>query len=450
MTSLVKPFQSLSTSGDSVDVFAKKKKGSAGTSVQLKTNFFRINLTKKPDFYQFNFEANFKEYHKIEADDLNPTSSSTPTTTSIKSTQPAKVSKNPRKGRKAALASKNPNESCASVSKPVTTKVITSEIDPIKLSIESNSKKLPDKICDQIFQELLNQYPVFKGNFSPVFDCQKNFYSLTKFNLDNNRWFGLVNIIKKEQLKRETFLVNVTKPEQSHNQNFENLLKSNKIIPLELQAINILLRNGPRRTKVSVKSEIYRKSTDKDFEKFKFPIDETKYGLFGCYQAVEVTENGINLNVDRSLAFFTVGGRLIELVEKFMSSSNELSFQNKKKVEDLIKQMKFNPIHLPYKRPFIISGLSDKLISEIKFSESDQDNQISVLDYYKKKYPEFCKKNPLNSKLPCVQVGKRQNAKFFPIEVVECLSNELFTSKLKPALQSKVTVTSSQQKPEER
>lgn len=141
------------------------------------------------------------------------------------------------------------------------------------------------------------------------------------------------------------------------------------------------------------------------------------------------------------MAVFTRGGPLTETFRKFKP-------HEKRKLEDLIKGLKFQALHLNYSRTFIISGLSKDSIGSTFFSQDMPDGRkqnISVFDYFKATYPQFCQRIPLNRNWPAVQVGSSRNAKYFPIEACELLRDEVYRRKLNPVLQGMVTRQSSQQ-----
>ena len=88
--------------------------------------------------------------------------------------------------------------------------------------------------------------------------------------------------------------------------------------------------------------------------------------------------------------------------------------RDKLKVEEMIKGLKFRALHLNHNRTFIITGLSKDSVGKTTFNkeENGEKKQITVYNYFKKQYPNF----KIDQNLPCVQVGQRNNLKYFPIE----------------------------------
>lgn len=123
----------------------------------------------------------------------------------------------------------------------------------------------------------------------------------------------------------------------------------------------------------------------------------------------------------------------------------------RKRIGDAINGLKFSVKHLNY-RTFTVSGLSNQTVQNqvIDIKEDGAKVQTTVLEYFKKKYPEFIRRFPPNLFLPCVKYGPRKRPNYCPIECVQLLSDEVYRPKLKPDQQGEVTRASSQQKPLER
>lgn len=222
MDPLDQGFSSMSLGGDQLAPikYAPKKYGSRGNPVDLLVNFFKIDLNPQtPNYFHYNIEI-LKDDGSI----------------SVSSDAPAAKGKG---GRKRAAQQQQQQE----------------QQQPQKKKDDTpKSKKMPKKLHDQIFAEMLTRYKsIFNCPFPPVFDGEKNFYSITKFAIPNNSWSGKVTI--KDIEKEESFIVNVTVPEISHGQNLKRLNeKDGQVMPIELQALDIIMRNGPRLCKSELNS----------------------------------------------------------------------------------------------------------------------------------------------------------------------------------------------------
>ena len=147
------------------------------------------------------------------------------------------------------------------------------------------------------------------------------------------------------------------------------------------------------------------------------------------------------------MAVFTYGDYIPDLIKQ-IRGNNQFGQREKGQLEELIKGLKFKALHLNYTRTFIISGLSKDSVRNTMFSldsETGAKQKISVYDYFRQNYKEFCQRYPLDQNMPAIQVGGSRNAKYFPVEACELLSDEVYRRKLNPMLQGMVTRTSSQQ-----
>lgn len=183
---------SRATGGDAVSQFPAKKYGKIGRPVKLKANVFKITLNKPPPHFHYNIEIVNDE----------PAAAATAAQQQQKSTVP-------------------------------------------------KSKRTRKELNDLVFAGLFKQHSaIFTATFLPVFDGEKNFYSTNQMAIPNNSWSGLVEVQDHDRTIK--MRVNVTVPEMSHGQNLSRLLNTNQIMPVELQALDIIMRNGPRLAKVII------------------------------------------------------------------------------------------------------------------------------------------------------------------------------------------------------
>lgn len=316
--------------------------------MKLKVNFFKISLAKCPDIYHYNIEIipeRLAQPGELAAC-AKPAQSGTPSAavSSVVSANPPaasepKQSGKPKgKGRKAAAAkaagidlpaksTPAASSSGASASSPAasasTPAASTSQPLPDSKSKTPRSKRVPKELHNVIFRAIFTSYPVFKcDGILPFFDGEKNFYSFTKFHLPNNCWSGLIIVGNGDA--EEKYLVNITVPETSHCQNFAKLReKDGRLMPYELQALDILLRNGPRLTKVALGPNLFFKFNDPLGQNLRYLIggrfpDPLKYIQFGSYQSTRRTDDGLFYNVDRAMAVFTKGGDLIGIIDQIV------------------------------------------------------------------------------------------------------------------------------------
>ena len=197
-----------------------------------------------------------------------------------------------------------------------------------------------------------------------------------------------------------------------------------------------------------------------------------------------MTENGIQINVDREATVFNKGGNLIELLEDFCTERRTRfqrgppqgnfnargrggrgGYNNQRQnappppprvnidknfrfdqrelrtLNEKLKGLSFYASHLKYKPKLTIKCLSDKPVNEIFFELNDRDgktSQISVKEYYDKHYKDRLDTKILGNLL-CIIDNKKNN---YPLEIVEIIQDQCYNSKLDTDQQAKMTTVS--------
>jgi len=330
-----------------------------------------------------------------------------------------------------------------------------------------------------IFERFINENNTLFSS-EPIFDGNRNLYSKTKINLPDGKITVQVKQKIPEKKFPKTFDVTLTTP--NNNELDMSILneKNVRFVEQQIQALDIILSYGPKKTKLAIGSNLFLRTNDlaslsRDIrENIRFKLGDMKEVSFGHYQSAKLTETGIQLNVDRAAIVFNEGGKLIDIVERFITDyrsgppkrdappprnieiNNNFRFQ-RNELELLNKELKnldFIVNHISYRPMNKIYCLTEKSVSEIFFSqklENGETKQISVKEYFEKQYADYIDKlgHRLFPNLPCIQVGKI-NAKYFPFEVVEIVHDQYYSKKLKPKYQSAMTRRCAAQRPSER
>ena len=335
-------------------------------------------------------------------------------------------------------------------------------------------KRIPKEINVIVFDELIStNRNVFKTE--PVFDGEKNIYSTSSLEFTTYEKNFQVQITEGGG-RKSTFRVRITTPNDSHqidlSQINNNTTTDFKVC--ETQALDIILKNGPRRFKLSIGMNLFlrtwdlRKLDPRRQESIRSHLGENKEIGFGFYQSARMTESGLMLNIDRAVIVFNKGGPIVRIIENIMSDfkstyHNKVMFslardrwddRDKKAVEQELKMLKMQVNHISYRPKFTIHRFSQVSIKGVFFEENQADGsqrRTSVFDYFNRTYADYLKQHNLvlNPNLPCIQVG-RDRPKYFPLEVCELIDDQHYTKKLKPKLQGDMTRCAGQQKPADR
>ena len=339
-----------SNSGDAKPVqFAPKKYGSLGKE-KFRTNFFKIELiADSPSIFHYNIEIIPKRFDPQSSDVNSCESPTVPPLGAVAKAPVAQSGKPKGKGRKAAAAKKagidlTSYRPVASTSRPVQVAQAAGANDQVAAANDqaagANGTKKPDESSEPA--KMLKNRPapkhlqndIFRAVFDskleclPAFDGRKNFYSIVELNLaGKSSWTKIIevdntgSIMVDNNQRKERYQVNITVPKDSNLPKFSALLKKdNRLMPFELQALDIVLRNGPRIKKVAIGPKLFRKFNDPDLSdkkslRLNIGSGSLKYIQFGYYLSARKAEDGLYCNVDRAMAIFTQGGALIKLID---------------------------------------------------------------------------------------------------------------------------------------
>jgi eukaryotic translation initiation factor 2C len=394
------------------DNYAKKRFGTLGRPTQLVSNYFRMRVQPK-QLYHYNIEITPTENKPADQGD-----------------QPKKVVKR---------------------------------------------KRIPKEVNFIVFDQLWStNRDVFKSE--PVFDGEKNIYSHTLLNFNSYEKNFLVPIVEAGD-RKSVFKVRITTPDDSHIVDLAKIKESTStdFKVSETQALDIILKNGPRRFKLSIGMNLFLRTADlrrldeARQAQIRTYLGENKEMAFGFYQSARMTEEGLMLNLDRAAIVFNKGGSLISVIEKLLSeahsnyretvqikvtSSYRLDQYDRKMLETEIKGLKVQINHIPYKPKFTVHRFSQEPIDRVFFEETKADGakvRTSVFDYFNRTYAAWLQTSRivLNANLPAVQIG-RDRPKYFPMEVCEVLEDQHSTKKLKAKLQAEMTRRAGQQNPQQR
>lgn len=212
----------------------------------------------------------------------------------------------------------------------------------------------------------------------------------------------------------------------------------------------------------------------------------------------------MQLNVDRTATVFYKGGKLINLIEEYLTEKRfpkrggafqrgggaqrggrgggnqrggrnggyggplqqnqqqqrvvvddrlRLNPDERRWLNTELKGLAFELEHISYRPKNLFHCLTEKSIKELFFAEKSKDGtigkQISVKAYYDEKYATFFEKygRKVYGNLPAVQVGSDKFPSYYPLEVVCLIEDQYFTKKLTPKLQPTMTRICGEQTP---
>mmetsp|Transcript_51497 Transcript_51497/g.112107 ORF Transcript_51497/g.112107 Transcript_51497/m.112107 type:complete len:1145 (+) Transcript_51497:70-3504(+) len=173
---------------------------------------------------------------------------------------------------------------------------------------------------------------------------------------------------------------------------------------------------------------------------------------FGYRQSIVMTDKGPMMQQDRAGTVLTISAKVLEFIATFLNTRPERlqmqDFQGRRVHQNLMfgnKKWKLKVMHS--KNVYTMQGVDDKPLSERMFLDSEVGHEVSVADYFERKYPQF----PLKFKhLPGVLAGPKADPtkNVLPIELCSFLSGQP-TNQRSPDI-TKIMIEHMCQKPPER
>uniref|UniRef100_A0ACD5UBX9 Uncharacterized protein n=1 Tax=Avena sativa TaxID=4498 RepID=A0ACD5UBX9_AVESA len=163
------------------------------------------------------------------------------------------------------------------------------------------------------------------------------------------------------------------------------------------------------------------------------PIIDTKEGLElwqGCYKGVCLSQYGLDLTIDTTVAPFYKPISVVKFVSEFLGRtdlSRPLSHKEYAKIEIALKGIQVETIHQPDKiMKYRIKGLTVVPLKELMFSVGDEDIMTTIADYYQSRY----NRNLEYIHWPCLQCGVSGREIFLPMEVCKVMQGQRYRQKL--------------------
>lgn len=362
----------------------KKPAGGLGTTVPLRTNFFRLTLRK--DASLVHYEVTFK----------------------AEKTR-AKVATGGKKGRKAGGDAPD---------------VGTTDLKTRKL-------------VNEVFQHMIDQFSGPNQDFHKrrlVFDGRNNMYSV------NQRLEKDANVLRFRCMvdgEERAIIAEYKLADQSSGGQVLDLADKSQA---SVQGLDIALGYPIGLEKVQ--------RTFRFFDPKGESIGMNLILLQGFKKSVRACSGGYYVNVDRAAGLFQAGGRLTQVfgnIINFTKRPKDAAFVVRTfRMDDTLQSMlekelmnlkvKAEIKGTTFKRTYRITGFSVKPIDQLSFHWSEKDKEVTVAQYYKEQYGMVLAPN-----LPAVISGRGEKKNYIPIEVCNLMDNQYHDKKMHAKIQQEVT-----------
>ena len=317
---------------------------------------------------------------------------------------------------------------------------------PLKIVAAGDNSKLYRKLSYQVNRRIINtivrensSFGKMFHNVKPVYDGNKNLFTVRP----------LTELMTAESGKPKRITVEVLDANDVETQFVVSIKFTGNVISLNtltlyfenksktfpfaaIQALDIVLRQGPSMTKISNGHSFFEKE---EFDQYRHSLGGGKQLSFGFFQSLRLFSGGAQLVVDRSSNVFYQKSSLEDLINKIFAIKDGCSVMNspkwtdseRKRIQKEIKGLQIEVTHLQYKRKYRIQGLSRESANEITFEWYKQSlggrkifkGRVTVAKYFAEQYQKL--KYP---QLPCVTVSVGQRQIHFPIEVCVLVANQ--------------------------
>ncbi|KAK1586518.1 hypothetical protein Q3G72_003381 [Acer saccharum] len=148
----------------------------------------------------------------------------------------------------------------------------------------------------------------------------------------------------------------------------------------------------------------------------------------GFHQSLRPTQMGLTLNIDTSARGFYESILVSDFVLKHINSNLPvpLSEEDHKKVSNSLKGIRVSSTHLTYARNYKIHGISIKPMSQLSFTPSNQETEMTLVQYY---YYRYKKKLKLTY-LPALLSGNKDHPDLLPMELFKIVEAQRYSKGL--------------------
>ncbi|CAN8002960.1 unnamed protein product, partial [Ixodes hexagonus] len=300
---------------------------------------------------------------------------------------------------------------------------------------QKKMRALSTTINRRVIQQLVNKYRGELNKCLPAYDGRKNLYTRRKLPFEE-RVFTVD--FEEDEPRREGDRVSqfTVKIHYAATVNLDALhaVYNNQVrtVPQEvIQALDIIMRHGPCMQWTPVGRSIFKRPEPQE----RPSIGGGQEVWFGYYTSVRPAQWKPMLNVDRSATSFYEEQTLLEFMEKKFSDYRRKFSPDPRGLNELhiatlnkeLRTLKVAVMHLPYPRKYRVVKVTRESARAIRF-KLDDGSQISVADYFRKKYPNFAK----YPQLPCIMAGSVTRPNYIPLEACKIVGGQPYRRKLAP------------------
>lgn len=280
------------------------------------------------------------------------------------------------------------------------------------------SKSDAVSVRNKLFWEEPSSFPISKT----AYDGEKNIYSAVELPTGKFK----LTISEGEEMRPRTYTVSINLVKTLQLGVLDACLKgTGQSVPRDiLQAMDIVMRENPSRTQITMGRKFYSKSSDPNRDKNSDRSRGIGDGIIACRgskQSLKVTSQGLSLCADYTVMPFRKPLPVLEFLRENLNIQfDEWMPLNENligKVARALEGLKVTLTHRNTTQKFKVMGLTELKTSSITFHLKEADNaslerKVTLVNYYVEKYNRYIRyKN-----LPCLDFSKGRMKNYVPME----------------------------------
>ncbi|XP_057838348.2 protein argonaute 2 isoform X2 [Cryptomeria japonica] len=291
--------------------------------------------------------------------------------------------------------------------------------------------------AEEIKNKLVAENRVAFRDAKPVYDGKKNLYSAIELPEGD----FTVKLSKGEDSEAKEYKVTLTLANKLDGRRLADFLnrsiRDHVTVQQEmLQALDLVVREHPSSSRIIMGRSLYEK--DKTRQEY---LNSGIVAARGFSMSLRPTAQGLSLNVDFSVVAFHATMPVLDYLwenRKIDCKPNQpLNPNDRRAAESALRGLKVTVTHRLTKQKYTVGRLTKETTRELRFNieESGQQNQsVSLVDYYRKRYNEDIK----FKLLPCLDLSKQSDRpNYVPMEFCVICEGQRFPKDNLNAIQQK-------------
>ncbi|KAF8774176.1 Protein argonaute-2 like protein [Argiope bruennichi] len=282
-------------------------------------------------------------------------------------------------------------------------------------------------------RDVFNQFVKNKSFeiYNPVYDGVKNIYTSKPLPFDSKSKFVIEVEVNQKLRSFEVIIQPVRKENGTNAIDLNSLLKTYEGQNEFLMALNSVMNHRePDCSQIHLGQTFFYLSQPN-----KISLGEGLEIWFGYNQHIHITNDGPAVVINLAAKAFHKAGPVVDYISDVLrrdiTQGSAIQQYEIRKIEEAMKGLKIQVTHLPYRRKYVVQGISKLSAEDLKMNFDGK--EISVAHYFQTKYGKL--RYPY---LPCLYMRTTNNQTYIPLENCSVMEGQPKMGKLSGPLTSKM------------